>query len=93
VEDTVVIVLVGHGTFAAERGEVQPAGPDMAPQDFAPLLAKLKSKRVVFVNTASASGPFVEGCPGPDGSSSPLHGRATRNTPRCSAGRSWTRST
>ena len=37
----------------------------MAPQDFAPLLARLKSKRVVFVNTASASGPFVEALSGP----------------------------
>src|SRR4029078_1072995 len=34
-------------------------GPDMTPQDFEPLLARLKSKRVVFVNTASASAPFV----------------------------------
>ena len=37
----------------------------MTPQDFEPLLARLKSKRVVFVNTASASGPFVEALSGP----------------------------
>ena len=37
----------------------------MAPADFAPLLAKLRSKRVVFVNAASASGPFVEALSGP----------------------------
>ena len=64
-EDTVVIVLFGHGTFAASVAKFNLTGPDMAPQDFAPLLAKLKSKRVVFVNTASASGPFVEGLSGP----------------------------
>lgn len=64
-EDTVVIVLFGHGTFAASVAKFNLPGPDMAPQDFAPLLAKLKSKRVVFVNTASASGPFVEALSGP----------------------------
>jgi hypothetical protein len=37
----------------------------MTPQDFAPLLARMRSKRVVFVNTASASGPFVEALGGP----------------------------
>jgi len=64
-EDTVVIVLFGHGTFAAKVAKFNLTGPDMAPEDFAPLLAKLPSKRVVFVNTASASGPFVEALSGP----------------------------
>lgn len=64
-EDTVVVVLFGHGTFAANVAKFNLPGPDMAPADFAPLLAKLRSKRVVFVNTASASGPFVEGLSGP----------------------------
>jgi hypothetical protein len=64
-EDTVFIVLFGHGTFAAKVAKFNLTGPDMAPEDFAPLLAKLRSKRVVFVNTASASGPFVEALSGP----------------------------
>jgi hypothetical protein len=64
-EDTVVVVLFGHGTFAANVAKFNLTGPDMAPADFAPLLAKLRSKRVVFVNTASASGPFVEALSGP----------------------------
>jgi hypothetical protein len=64
-EDTVFIVLFGHGTFAANVAKFNLPGPDMAPQDFAPLLARLRSKRVVFVNTASASGPFVEALSGP----------------------------
>ena len=37
----------------------------MTPQDFQPLLAKLKSKRIVFVNTASSSQPFLETLSGP----------------------------
>ena len=40
-------------------------GPDMTPADFAPLLAKLKSKHVVLVNTSSASGPFVDALAAP----------------------------
>jgi hypothetical protein len=37
----------------------------MTPAEFVPLVSKLRSKRVVFVNTASASGPFVEALSGP----------------------------
>ncbi len=64
-EDTVVIVLFGHGTFAANVAKFNLPGPDMTPQDFAALLARLRSKRIVFVNTASASGPFVEALSAP----------------------------
>lgn len=63
--DTVVIVLIGHGTYANKTAKFNLTGPDMTPEDFVPLLAKIKSSRVVFVNTASASGPFVEALSGP----------------------------
>ena len=64
-EDTVAIVLFGYGTFANRVAKFNLPGPDMTPQDFEPLLARIKSKRVVFVNTASASGPFLETLSGP----------------------------
>ena len=64
-EDTVAIVLFGYGTFANRVAKFNLPGPDMTPQDFEPLLARIKSKRIVFVNTASASGPFVEALSGP----------------------------
>jgi hypothetical protein len=64
-DDTVLIVLFGHGTFDGKVAKFNLPGPDMTPAEFAPLLAKLRSKRVVFVNTASASGPFVEALSGP----------------------------
>jgi hypothetical protein len=64
-DDTVAIVLFGHGTFAQKAAKFNLVGPDMAADDFAPLLARLKSKRVVFVDTASASAPFVEALSGP----------------------------
>src|SRR5919198_663068 len=64
-DDTVMIVLFGHGTFANKVAKFNLKGPDMTPDDFAALLKRLRSKRVVFVDTASASGPFVEALSGP----------------------------
>ena len=64
-QDTVVIVLFGHGTYSNKVAKFNLTGPDMTPQDFLPLLAKMKSKRVVLANTTSASGPFVEALSGP----------------------------
>ncbi|HYT68463.1 MAG TPA: hypothetical protein VEL51_18700 [Vicinamibacterales bacterium] len=64
-DDTVLVVLFGHGTYANKVAKFNLSGPDMTAQDFEPLLAKLKSKRVVFADTTSASGPFVEALSGP----------------------------
>jgi hypothetical protein len=64
-DDTVMIVLFGHGTFANKVAKFNLKGPDMTPDDFAGLLKRLRSRRVVFVDTASASGPFVESLSGP----------------------------
>jgi len=64
-EDAVVfIVLIGHGTFDGKVAKFNVPGPDLTPADFEPLLAGLKSKHVVFVNTASASGPFMQSLAG-----------------------------
>jgi hypothetical protein len=46
-------------------GKFNLPGPDLTPADFEPLLKKLRSRHVVFVNTASASGPFIEALSGP----------------------------
>ena len=58
-DDVVVIVLIGHGTFDGRVAKFNLRGRDMGPGDFAPLLKKIRAKQIVFVNTASASGPFV----------------------------------
>ena len=59
-DDTVVVVLFGFGTFDGRVAKFNLPGPDMTPEDFAPLLAHLRSKRIVFVDTTSSSAPFVE---------------------------------
>jgi hypothetical protein len=64
-EDVVFIVLLGHGTFDGRVAKFNLPGPDLTPADFEPLLKGLKSRNVVFVNTASASGPFMDTLAGP----------------------------
>jgi hypothetical protein len=64
-EDVVFVVLIGHGTFDGRVAKFNLPGPDMTAADFAPLLEKLDPRRVVLVNTASASGPFIEALSGP----------------------------
>jgi hypothetical protein len=64
-DDLVMVVLFGHGTFDGRAAKFNLSGPDLTASEFAPLLAGLPSKRVVFVNTASASGPFIEALSAP----------------------------
>ncbi len=58
-DDLVAVVLIGHGSFDGKTAKFNLPGRDMAAADFAPLLKRLRAKQIVFVNTASASGPFL----------------------------------
>lgn len=64
-EDTVFIVLFGHGTSDGRDPRFNLRGPDLSAGDFAARLEGLSVERVVFVNTTSASGEFVEALAGP----------------------------
>ena len=64
-DDVVFVVLIGHGTFDGRVAKFNLPGPDLTPADFEPLLKKIRSRHLVFVNTASASGPFIEALAGP----------------------------
>jgi hypothetical protein len=64
-EDVVYVVLFGHGTFDGSTARFNLPGPDMTPADFNAALRKLPARNIVFVNTASASAPFVETLSGP----------------------------
>lgn len=57
-EDVVMITLIGHGDYNGKEAKFNLRGPDMTAATFKPLLDKIKG-RVVFVNTTSASGPFL----------------------------------
>ena len=64
-DDMLFVMLIGHGTYSQGAAKFNLQGPDMSAADFNALLQKLPSKQVVFVNTSSASGPFVEALSGP----------------------------
>lgn len=64
-EDVVYVVLFGHGSYDGQTARFNLPGRDMTPADFDVLLRKLPARNVVFVNTSSSSGPFVEELSGP----------------------------
>jgi hypothetical protein len=59
-DGVVLIVLIGHGTFDGKVAKFNLPGPDMTAGDFATALRKFQTRNIAFVNTASASGPFIE---------------------------------
>jgi hypothetical protein len=59
-DDVVFVLLIGHGTFDGKVAKFNLPGPDMTPADFEPLLTRIQAKQVVFVNTSSSSGPFLQ---------------------------------
>jgi hypothetical protein len=58
--DGVFVLLIGHGSFDGRVATFNLMGPDLSAADYAKLLGKFTSQRVVFVNTASASGAFLQ---------------------------------
>ena len=64
--DELVVLMAGHGSFRDRVARFNIPGPDLTPADISGLLAGLGDRRVTFVNTASASGPFVEALSGPN---------------------------
>jgi hypothetical protein len=59
-DDLVFILLIGHGSFNSGEARFNLPGPDMSPDDFARSLDAMSTQNVVFVNTSSASGGFLE---------------------------------
>ena len=64
-DDVMFVTLIGHGSFDGGTAKFNLPGPDMTAADFDALLQKLPTKQIVFVNTSSSSGPFVEALSGP----------------------------
>ena len=62
--DTVVVVLIGHGSFDGRTAAFNLPGPDLTVADWSRLLGRLAA-HVVFVNTSSASGAFLPGMAAP----------------------------
>jgi hypothetical protein len=64
--DTFAIILFGHGSGAGEEARFNLPGPDATASDFSKWLTPFSLQRVVFVNTASASGDFQKVLSGPN---------------------------
>ncbi len=56
--DTLAVILFGHGSGSGDEARFNLPGPDASALDFATWLVPFAAQRVVFVNTASASGDF-----------------------------------
>ncbi len=56
--DELWIVLIGHGTYDRKAAKFNLRGPDVSAKELKGWLADL-SCRIVLVNSASASGPFI----------------------------------
>ncbi|MFQ5822817.1 MAG: C13 family peptidase [bacterium] len=59
-KDQLFIFMVGHGTYDGDWSKFNLVGPDLRDIDFARLLAEIPTKKIIIVNTTSASGPFIE---------------------------------
>lgn len=65
-DDHVYILLFGHGSYDGERAQLNIPRRDLSDADYAELVDALPAGRIVFVNTASASAPFIEVLSGPE---------------------------
>jgi hypothetical protein len=61
----ILIVLIGHGAASSEGARINLPGPDLSADQFAILLAPLRTQQVIVVNAASASGDWARVLAGP----------------------------
>lgn len=64
--DHVFIILFGHGGYDNGEARLNIPRRDLNQSDFAELVDGLNAGRVVFINTSSASAPFVDALSGAD---------------------------
>ena len=64
IDDRVFVILIGHGNPRGDDAAFNLPGPDISARELAEALAALADQQVVIVNTASASGPFINALSG-----------------------------
>ena len=64
--DSLLVLLLGHGSFQAGESRFNLPGPDLGAAELARLLDRLPAARVAVVNAASASGEFAKALGGRD---------------------------
>lgn len=64
-EDLVLVLLIGHGTVDATAAKFNLPGPDLDESEWASLLRPIEA-RLLFINTAAGSFPFLQRLAGPN---------------------------
>jgi hypothetical protein len=64
--DVIFILLIGHGAVRGDETLFNLPGPDLSGAGLDSLLAAFPTQRIVVVNTAPASGGFVQALSGPN---------------------------
>lgn len=57
-DDVLLLLLIGHGTSDGEDGKFNLVGPDLTAKEWADLIRPIEG-RVIFIDTSSASFPFL----------------------------------
>ncbi len=63
--DTILVVLIGHGTAQSDAARFNLPGPDLSPLELAHALEPLADRRVALVNAAPSSSAFLEALSAP----------------------------
>lgn len=63
--DDLYIVLFGHGSFDGTNAQLNIPRRDLNDVDYDELVSQVNARQVVFINTASSSGPFVDALSAP----------------------------
>lgn len=64
--DRLYVILFGHGSYSGQEARLNIPRRDLSAQDFAGLLDGIVAARIVFINTAPCSAPFIDALAGPD---------------------------
>lgn len=62
--DDVFVLLFGHGGYEGGVARLNIPRRDLSQNDFSDLVNSINARRMVFINTASASAPFIEALAG-----------------------------
>ena len=60
--DQFLLVFIGHGTAQNKSGKLCLPGPDITSDETAELLNKIRTREIVFVNSAACSDSFLDKC-------------------------------
>ena len=63
--DDLYIILFGHGSFDGKNAKLNIPRRDLTDDDFAEWIHSINANRVIFINSASSSFPFIDTLSGP----------------------------